>query len=286
MDALDPASLAAIFAPVGTDGSFPPRHLHTLRRLGELRRLVLLVFPPKAAGTFFRTAVIRAIDGQLVRVVHAQAGRDATPYLPTFVQYFQGGVTDKTLVSHVHMLALPANLKFLSAFLICPIVIKRSIPDMLASYWDMLDQVDDALLEGLNCRIPPSFRSMSHSAKADFMIDILAPWYVNYYAGWLNLADSNPEAVCLIDYRNIREDAVAVLQRCLDRVGMPRSREDCEVAVARTWNDRSQLRYNKGAEGRGDDYFRQVHMHRLSRMIGHYPVLARHRSDLLRSLRR
>ena len=99
----------------------------------------MLAFAPKAAGTFFRTAIIHAIDGKIVRVTQASGGRDATPYLPTFVMYYSGGVTDNTLVAHIHMLALPANIHFLEAFDIRPIIMKRSIPDMLASYWDMLE---------------------------------------------------------------------------------------------------------------------------------------------------
>ncbi len=277
----DISSLSAIFEPVESDGSFPPDQLRAMRRLGGLRKLVLLAFPPKAAGTFFRTVIIRAIDGQLVRVVHAQGGRDATPYLPTFVQYFEGGVTDKTLVAHVHMLALPANLHFLSAFGICPIIIKRSIPDMLASYWDMLEHDDEAMQAGLNCLIPPTFRTMSHVAKADYMIDILGPWYVNYYAGWLEFAQANPDGVFLIDYHEIKDDVCGVVQRCLDRVGLPRSRTDCEMAVLQTWNDRHQLRFNKGEVGRSEVYFGQAHLRRLSRMMGHFPSLARHSGDLL-----
>jgi hypothetical protein len=281
LNALDPASLAAILEPARNDGSFAPEHLRTLRRLGALRKVVLLAFPPKAAGTFLRVAIIRAIDGQLVRVVYAQGGRDATPYLPTFVHYFNGGVTDKTLVGHVHMLALPANLHFLEAFGIRPIVIKRSIPDMLASYWDMLERDDGAMLEGLNCAIPASFRTMSRDDKADFMVDILGPWYVKYYAGWLEFAQSSPDGVCLIDYRSVKNDAVGVLRRCLDHLGIPRSREECQMAVLQSWNDRHELRFNKGEEGRGAEYFSQAQLQRLSRMIGHYPVLAGHHGDLL-----
>ena len=34
---------------------------------------------------------ITAIGGQLVRTVHAQGGRDASFYMPTFVMYYAGG---------------------------------------------------------------------------------------------------------------------------------------------------------------------------------------------------
>ena len=257
------------------------RHLKTLRRLGSKRKAVLLAFPPKAAGTFLRSAIINAVDGQLVRTVHAQGGRDATPYLPTFVTYFSGGVTDKTLVTHVHMLALPANVHFLAAFGIRPIVMKRSIPDMLASYWDMLDKDDSALLDGLNCHIPENFRRLSRNAKADFLMDVLGPWYVNFYAGWLSHAAANKDNVCVLDFHALRTSPVESLKRCLECAGIKVTRTRCEIAVQETWNGRHALRFNKGEEGRGEDYFSAAQLNRLARMLSHYPILAAHRHELL-----
>lgn len=281
MAALSEALVEAALEPLLPDGSFSREQLQLLHRLGAQRKAVVLAFPPKSAGTFFRSAIISAVDGQLVRVVHALGGRDATPYLPTLLEYYAGGVTEKTLVTHVHMLGLPANIHMLSAFRIRPIIIKRNIPDMLASYWDMLDSDADAFLSGLNCSIPEGFRSWPNSAKADFMVDMLGPWYVKYYAGWLGRAQADPESVCVIDYTDLKDDPVAVLQRCMKFVGLPRSREACEAAVVFAWDRRRSLRFNKGVEGRGLTYLRSVHFNRLSRMMGYYPVLESHRHDLL-----
>lgn len=278
---LDEKSVELVLATLSPDGQFPLEHLRTLRHLGSQRKAVVLAFPPKAAGTFFRSAIIKAVDGQLVRAVHALGGRDATPYLPVFLHYYNGGVTDKTLVAHLHMLGLPANLHLLAAFGIKPVVVERCIPDMLASYWDMLEQDAEAMLHGLNCRIPTNFRNMSSNAKADFVIDMLGPWYVNYYATWLTQFESDPNSVVLIDFRDLKNNPADTLARCLQAVGLPQSRADCEAAIIYAWDRRHDLRFNKGEEGRGEKYFRQAHINRLSRMLGHYQVLTRHRSRLL-----
>jgi hypothetical protein len=271
---IQPDIADAIYTLPDPDGSFAPAQQHLFRRLGVKRKALVLAFPPKAAGTFLRAALIKAVDGQLVRIVHAQAGRDATPYLPTLLRYYDGGVSDKTLVTHVHMLALPANLHLLSAFGIKPVIMIRSIPDMLASYWDMLETDDNALHDGLNCHIPWNFRALTRNAKADFIIDILAPWYVNFYAGWIGYARMAPETVLMIDYRAMQQNSVAVVGDVLKHVGLPRDTEACEAAVAYAWRLRDSLRYNKGESGRGANYFRSAHLNRLSRMVGHYPVLA------------
>lgn len=281
MTTLDSESANALFQLPRPDGDFDGRLRVHLRKLGKQRPCVILAFPPKAAGTYFRTAIIAAVGGQLVRVVHAQGGRDGTPYLPTFVAYFNGGLIERTLVSHVHMQALPANIYFLEAFGIRPIIMKRSIPDMLASYWDMLMKDASALEDGLNCRIPDNFRAMPDAQKADFMVDILGPWYASYFATWLEYAAEAPDMVCVLTYKEFTDDPAGTLLRAVKHVGLPRTREECEKALDTVWERRNQYRYNKGESGRSAAYFGSEHIERLGKMLDYYPNLAKHRDELL-----
>jgi hypothetical protein len=274
-------SVNALFAQPAADGSFGGAVLRHLRTLGSVRRSVILCFPPKAAGTFFRTAVLYAVDGQLVRTVHAQGGRDAQLYLPTFVAYYSGAVTPRVLVGHVHMQALPANTGFIEAFDLHPIAMIRSIPDMLASYRDMLESDPESLKEGLNGPIPEHFRELSGEAKADFLIDMLGPWYVGYYATWMRYAAGNPERVCVLRYGEFRSDPARALMRAVAHSRLARTRAQCQAALDRAWGERERYRYNKGEEGRGARYFAPRHIERLARMIGAYPHLAPHAEELL-----
>lgn len=65
---LDVDLISAIFLNARNDGKYEGEHLETLQRLGKKRKIVMLAFAPKAAGTYFRTAIIHAIDGKIVRV--------------------------------------------------------------------------------------------------------------------------------------------------------------------------------------------------------------------------
>src|SRR3974390_2836588 len=98
-----------MFQVPDNDGAYPPALEEWFQDLASRRRSVILVFPPKSAGTFLREAAAIAAQGTVVRVGHAQGGRDAQPYLPTFVMYFLGGMSEGPLVTHIHMQALPAN---------------------------------------------------------------------------------------------------------------------------------------------------------------------------------
>ncbi len=278
---LDQRSINAIFDVPGNDGSYPPEGLAYLQDLSSKRPCVFLAFAPKAAGTFLRQAAIDAVGGDLVRVVYAQGGRDGQPYLPTFIAYHRGGICPGPLVTHIHMQALPANQRFMEALNIRPVIMIRNIPDMLASYWDMLEADPAARRDGLNCEIPENFPSLSKEQKSDFLVDILAPWYASYYSTWLGYAVAQPDRICILAYSDLQSDAAGTLEKVLEHSRLPRLRRECEAAVESAWSDRGNLRFNKGTEGRGQRYFSSEQIERLARLLAHYPGIGAHKDVLL-----
>ena len=279
--AIDKRAIDAAFAQPDSDGKFTGVFADYLRSLGMKRPVLFFAFAPKVAGTFLRTAAIDAVGGSLVRVVHAQGGRDAQPYLPVFVNYFLGGICEGPLVAHVHMQALPANREFLGAFGIKPIIMLRPLTDTLTSYWDMLATSARARADGLNCPIPDAFPSFSDAQKADFMIDMIAPWYVHYFATWRDYARAKPDDVCVLRYADFVADPAHVLETALDHAELTRSRFICQAALDGAWKDRAALRFNKGATGRGHEYFSDAHRERLAHMLDYHPALNDWRGELL-----
>ena len=86
------------------------------------------------------------------------------------------------------MQALPANRHFIEALDLKPVIMIRAIPDMLASYADMLEA--DPHVAGQLAQYPPAaeLRGAVAEAKGDFLIDMIGPWYASYFATWLEYA--------------------------------------------------------------------------------------------------
>jgi hypothetical protein len=278
---IDGKAVTAVFTQPRSDGSYPPGMAGYLHAISQRRPVLLFAFAPKAAGTFLRSAAIDAVGGQLVRIVHAQGGRDAQPYLPVFVHYYLGGVCEGPLVAHAHMQALPGNRFLLEVLGIRPVIMLRSIPDMLASFWDMLAESAEARIEGLNCMVPDAFPEFGDAQKADFMIDMIAPWYVSYFATWLSWLREDPQDICVLRYKDFVEDPAACLEAALKHADLPRTRAQCQYALDNAWKERGGLRFNKGTSGRGKEYFSQPHRDRLARMLSFHPVLADYSQELL-----
>jgi hypothetical protein len=279
--ALDQAAIGAIFDLPNNDGAFPEDLRAYLGSLGARRPSIVFAFPPKAAGTFLRSAAIKATGGELLRVGYAQGARDTQPYMPTFIAYYMGGFCAGPLVTHIHMQAFPANISFLEAFGIRPVIMIRSVADMLASYWDMLEGNEKSLTEGLNCTIPKDFRTLSAGRKQDFLIDAIAPWYVGYYATWLEYAERERDRVCLLDYSDFIEKPASTLETVLDHVGIPRSNAECQFAIDAVWGERYDHRFNHGLEGRAHEYFSIRHFERIGNMLSFYPSTISRRANLI-----
>jgi hypothetical protein len=281
LEHLDETAIRAAFAQPAHDGTFPDAFRDYLQALAQDRPCVILAFPPKAAGTFLRSAAIAATDGQLLRVVHAQGGRDAQLYLPVFLAYCRGALGAAPLVAHVHLQALPANRHFLDALNLKPCMMMRSISDMLASYRDMLDADPVARGEGLNCTIPAEYVDWSAEAKGDFLIDVLGPWYVGYYATWLDYTRRDPARVCVVTYRDFLKRPAEALARLLAHARLETSHAACAHAVAEVWRERGEHRFNRGETGRGLRYFSTDQVARLGRMLSYYPILDPHYDALI-----
>lgn len=274
MNAFDPDAIQAAFALPACDGQFDTAFRDYLAELAGTRPSVVLAFAPKAAGTFLRIAAIDACGGQLVRTVHAQGGRDASFYLPVWLNYYAHGFPSRPLVTHVHMQALPSNIAVIEALDLKPVIMLRPIADMLASYWDMLDADSRSPDNWINQQVPPHYAGMTDAEKGDFLIDMVAPWYVSYFATWFDYHQAAPGRVLVLDYDAFRADPATALESVLAHSRLARPRAECARALDGVWAERDQHRFNRGVGGRGAQRFSAGQMARLKHLLGFYPALA------------
>ena len=277
---IDTNAVRAVFAVPLTDGSFEGPVLEYLRAVGAKRPILLLPFAPKSAGTYFRQAAIHAIGGVLVRICHAQAGRDGTLYLPNVLARC---LEDEPLhtVAHIHMQGLTGNRKLIEALGLKPVIMIRNLADMLASLLDMFEQDPVARAEGVNCQVPSNFCDLDRAAKLNFMIDVIAPWYASYFATWKSFVDDAPRTVCVLRYRDFCSNPAETLHKAISHAGFVTTRQKCVQSLEEVWHDKEQYRFNKGVSGRGRDYFSPPHFTRLHQLLSYYPQLERWMPELL-----
>ncbi len=171
-------------------------------------------------------------------------------------------------IAHIHMQAFAANRNLLSAFGIRPVIMLRNVPDMLTSFWDMLDTDADARRDGLNCVVPEDFTSFSDAQKADFMVDIIAPWYASYFASWKSFCDEAPGS----RFASCATTDSAARRTNPSTPPSPMPALSCRAPpAAKRWRapgpSAKIFGYNKGTEGRGRTYFSPRHLAEISRKL-------------------
>lgn len=281
-ETLGAAGIDALFVSPSLDGAFDGLLGDLAAELGHRRPLVLIAFAPRTAGTFLRTAAIEAIDGQLMRFVHAEGGRDASLYLPWLVAYFSGALTADTAVTHVHMQAATANRNFMDAFDLHPCVMRRSIPDSLRSLLAMMED-DPGMPIGFSFLMPPGFAALTQAERADALIDLMGPWYAQYYASWKAYADETPGRVLITDYVDFCDDPAGVLELILAHARDPRPFTTCDRAIAAVWQEREKFRCNRERPHHTAPAFTPAQRERLARFVSYYPTLEAWRGVLLSS---
>ena len=84
---------------------------------------------------------------------------------------------------------LPANRHFIEALDLKPVIMIRAHSrhaGVLCS--TMLEDQPLRPDNWLNIQVPQHYPGFSAERKGDFMIDMIAPWYVSYFATWLDYA--------------------------------------------------------------------------------------------------
>lgn len=277
---LPPEAIDVLFAMPRIDGAFENKLLAAARALGHRRPLVLLTYAPRCAGTFLRTAAIEACNGQLVRFTHAEGGRDASFYLPWLIAYFNGALTPGTAVTHVHMPAATANCHLIDAFDLHPCVMRRSIPDSLLSLLSMIED-DPGMPIGFSFLLPTGFADMPAVKRADILIDLMGPWYAQFYASWKTYSEAQPERVLITDYADFCAAPADTLELILAHARAPQAYDTCAAALASVWTERDKFRCNRGLPHHRAAPFTAAQRARLERFVSYYSVLDPWRDVLL-----
>ncbi len=271
--------LQLLFVQPNIHGEYPPAFVEQIQSQCQNRRYIFLAFPPKCGGTFIRDVVGRLSGAGPTpfRPGHAFGGRDVTPYLPMLAAQMLSITGPKAIMTHAHMVGHYSNIQLLNLFKIKPVVMKRSIPDMLCSYADMLETEGRDANGNYNWSIlcgvhtDPSFLHFDFDARLDFFVYHQAPWYIQFYASWLRADRNKLIPVHWTTYDAFRIDPIRTITGILDFYGLSDKASAVPETVAQAQASKTTLRFNKGVSGRGMALLKPHHMQHLHRLAQGYP---------------
>ena len=221
-----------------------------------------VIAAPKTGSTWLSAMLENYLGWEARSLTHSFDRREQEPSLRALAE---AASINKVLWRHQHTRASKPTLELIRRASIWPIIQTRDIHDTIVSCCDHF------LNESTVC--PMAYMDDVHwsllddEARLQFIVDMVAPWYFNFYAGWFasELVRNKTAYVCR--YESLKLDPCGELLRICEHFGLPRSQSKVQAAVDRTSHQPTRL--NKGVIGRGAK-LSKIQIASLARMRNYY----------------
>lgn len=133
-------------------------------------------------------------------------------------------------VTHQHTRCTNNTLEILNRHAIKPVILTRSLYDSVISMRNhLINEPNNSWFP--MAYIDENFYTLSIERQYDFVIDLMVPWYINYYVAWdAYMRDSGKEPLW-ITYEQLMRDKIATINKVLNYYDIDRT-IDKELLVA------------------------------------------------------
>jgi hypothetical protein len=241
--------------------AIPGRGKRVRQLLAGSGRHLLVACMPKSGSTFFSAALAHATGFSFETLGWGYEQNEQDLYPPALVRKFR-----ENTVTQQHMRASDPNLRLIEAFSITPIVLVRSLPDIVVSIFDHM--AHDSQKTPM-AYVDDGYSRLDKSAQIDFIVELFMPWYVSFYVSWQEAERTGKCRPLWVRYEEMTADPVSTITAVLESCNTPRSKAEIAAAVERALG--GKVRFNKGVPGRGNALLSEAQRGRISSLTRHYP---------------
>lgn len=247
------------------DGSFQEEIKEIIRFLPQRNLQCLLAFPPKVAGTFLRTVVMKLLglnyQSFLSRGAFANVANLHDLYFPSILN--QKLVEDETplaAVMHLHLDAERHTVELAEMFDIPVVIGARNIYDTLLSAKNMCDARDPSERDSASDLGVP-WLELSEEMRRYMLVHVLPARYARFYGGWLRYAfectQRGVRGPLWVRYADVIDQPVALIAEIMRHVDPAHVYPDEVIAeVHRQVKEmKGAVRIHAGIAGRGEAFF-------------------------------
>jgi hypothetical protein len=149
---------------------------------------------------------------------------------------------------------------------ITPVLQYRNIFDTVVSFYDHCN--------GMQLAFPMAYmdeknwKELDNERRMDFIIDLIVPWFFNFYAGWFSSDLFKDGKIILVSYDDLVAHPHAEVKRILARIGIEKT--DDEINSAILLSQDGKIRKNVGTSGRSACLSPEQRQ-RIRTLAGYYP---------------
>lgn len=222
--------------------------------------LIIACFP-KSGSTYLFEALSQLTGYMKAPLVFEYGQNEQDLYLPNLLQIYT-----KNTISHQHIRATATNIRLMREFNIQPIILVRSIFDVVASYYDHLHKES---IQVPTCFFDKNFFSLDSESKYSQIVDMVLPWYFSFYASWHSPETINDIRPLYLSYESMFTDPLNSLKQCLEYANLQCSESFISETLMQM--GKKHTRFNIGKQGRGQEILSQRNLDKIYNYKIYYP---------------
>lgn len=226
------------------------------------REQIWLIAATKSGSTWL-SAILKNYLGWDARTITPAFGRREQE--PSLRKVAQASASDKIFWKHSHTRASESTDEMIRRAGIYPIIQTRVLHDSLISYCDHC--TNESPVGPMAFMDQRHWNELSESARIGFVVDLVAPWYFNFYAGWFSNPLVQEKVAYVCAYENLLSNPVSEIVRICEHFKLAVDLSAIKVAVERAAHEPTRL--NKAVVGRGKA-LSEAHRATLARMRSYY----------------
>jgi len=223
------------------------------------KKKVIFVNSFPKSGSSYVTRVLEEISGFKTHRVVTRFGRNEQDiYLPAIIDAYKSN-----FITQQHTRATKANIDILNGYKVKPIILVRDIFDIVVSLRDyMLDNPEIFL-----GYVTEEYINMKESKQYDFVIDLLIPWYFNFYVSWIEAEKLNKIEFIWCRYEDMLNDKNKFFKRIIKYLEITPLKSFESVVYSK--NDKKD-KVNKAVAGRGQKKLSIEQMEKIFKYASYY----------------
>jgi hypothetical protein len=220
---------------------------------------VLIACMPKSASTFLTNAIANLPDFNNVGLGFLNGRREQELCL-----FRCSLVHNLNYVTQAHVRFSNSTESILKTFDIFPVILVRNIFDCVVS---ICDHLHNESLEGSMAYFPPRILKEPLEKQYDAIIDLMVPWYANFFACWSDYKGPGLR----VSYDEVAENLNGVISRAMRETGYEASPTAIDDAITKARAAGS--RFNVGKSGRGAQQLSAKQIARIVELFSYYSHL-------------
>ena len=209
--------------------------------------LILIAAYPRSASNYLSYLISETLGYERRKLSMGTGFFHETIYLPKLVDSL---ATNSVVTQHIR--ANSELRSFIHELDLRIIILVRNIFDVIVSYNDYITKHGWSPIDPDKGSTYPEFCkdyfNFDDSIKFDYIIDMVVPWYISFYASWYNytVAEDNIKGIW-ITYDRLFDDQKSSLLKIFEFY----DKEADESVLENLIKSKLKVNYNKGYSGRG-----------------------------------